>query len=131
MNIAFKETKQVVTLKNLELEKINDFINSKIRAPVTKIKHPTISGVYLLYHERKPSDPKDENFYFRNFCSDGRIKNKIIYGDAIFVKENEDGKLENMNEKEYEKLLKSFKNFTIVKEYINAGGGNLWQFQNG
>ena len=122
MNIALKETKQIVTLK--DVPNINEFIKSTIRAPVNTLKHPTINGVFLLYHERIPSDPKDENFYLRNFMPDGRIKNKIIYGNVIFVRKNDSGQIVDLNEKEYEKILKAFKNFTIVKEYINAGGGN-------
>ena len=124
MNIALKEIKQVVYLKNIENEKLNDFISSKIRAPVSQLKHPTIRGVVLLYHERKPSDPKEENFYLRNFMPDGRVKNKIIYGDAIFVKVDEKGNIQDLNEAEYTKILKSFKNFQITKEYINANGGS-------
>lgn len=126
INVALKEVKQVVRLKEIETETLQNYIKQTIRAPATKLKHPTLKGVFLLYHERKPSDPKDENFYLRNFFNDGKIKNKIIYGDAIFVKQDDNEKVINMTDADYDKLLHTFKNFQVLKEYINAGG-NKWK----
>lgn len=121
LHIAYKDTKQTVLYKSMELDNLNEFVKDKIRAPVSIFEHPKMKGIFCIYHERKPSDPKDENFYIRNFTPEGKAKNKIIYGNVVFVKRIDNDKIADMSENEYQKLLKTFKNFSILKEYINGG----------
>lgn len=120
--LAIKESKNILEYKTITATNFREVMATTIRSPTSEIKHPSLPGVVLLYHERMLGEPKDENFSIRNYFSNGQ--SKPIYGTAIFVQVDGMNKVVPMTEATFEKLQKSIKRYdiNITKEYINGGG---------
>ena len=125
LKLAIKESKQLLEYKTINATNLSEILSATIRSPTAELKHPNIPGVVLLYHERMPGEPKNENFSIRNYFSNGQ--SKPIYGTAVFVQVDGLNKVVPMTEATFEKLQKSIKSYeiSITKEYIN-GGVKIW-----
>lgn len=116
ITVALKQRKCTIYTKEINSCELHEFLSNHIRSPIEQVRHPTMNDIVICYHERLPGEPKEENFSIG-------AKGKNIYGDAVFLKTN-NNKVSSLNNEDFQNLLKTFRNYKIeiTKQYIKEGG---------